>query len=109
MGEIDGALVAGYAYRGASGTGHGVRAKAERFDHTNHIGNFGFSRAGVHNDEHCEKRTRLHRGATPSRSTFNAFPLRVTAGKKSLEDGLVDVRDREKGEERRVAPGEIVA
>jgi prolyl-tRNA synthetase len=29
-------------------------------------------------------------------------PLRVTAGKKSLEDGGVDVRDRATGEERRV-------
>ncbi len=34
-------------------------------------------------------------------------PLRITAGKKSLEDGLVDVKDRETGEERRVAPGEL--
>ncbi len=34
-------------------------------------------------------------------------PLRITAGKKSLEDGLVDVRDRETGEERRVAPDEV--
>ena len=30
-------------------------------------------------------------------------PIRVTAGKKSLEDGAVDVRDRSTGEERRVA------
>jgi prolyl-tRNA synthetase len=30
-------------------------------------------------------------------------PLRVTAGKKSLEDGCVDVRDRATGEERRLA------
>jgi len=29
-------------------------------------------------------------------------PVRVTAGKKSLEDGAVDVRDRASGEERRV-------
>ncbi len=29
-------------------------------------------------------------------------PIRVTAGKKSLEDGAVDVRDRATGEERRV-------
>ena len=29
-------------------------------------------------------------------------PLRVTAGKKSLEDGKVDVRDRTTGEERRL-------
>jgi prolyl-tRNA synthetase len=30
------------------------------------------------------------------------IPVRVTAGKKSLEDGMVDVRDRATGEERRV-------
>jgi prolyl-tRNA synthetase len=31
------------------------------------------------------------------------IPVRVTVGKKSLEDGAVDVRDRSTGEERRVA------
>jgi prolyl-tRNA synthetase len=36
------------------------------------------------------------------------IPLRVTAGKKSLEDGRVDVRDRASGEERRVTPEELV-
>jgi prolyl-tRNA synthetase len=35
------------------------------------------------------------------------IPLRVTAGKKSLEDGLVDVRERDAGEERRVAPEDL--
>ena len=30
------------------------------------------------------------------------IPIRVTAGKKSLDDGAVDVRDRRTGEERRV-------
>jgi prolyl-tRNA synthetase len=30
------------------------------------------------------------------------IPVRVTAGRKSLEDGAVDVRDRKTGEERRV-------
>jgi prolyl-tRNA synthetase len=35
------------------------------------------------------------------------IPLRITAGKKSLEDGAVDVRDRLTGEERRVSVGEI--
>ena len=30
------------------------------------------------------------------------IPIRITAGKKSLEDGAVDVRDRTTGEERRV-------
>ncbi len=31
------------------------------------------------------------------------IPLRITAGKKSLEDGMVDLKDRETGEERRVS------
>jgi prolyl-tRNA synthetase len=35
-------------------------------------------------------------------------PLRITAGKKSVEDGRVDVKDRETSEERRVAPEELV-
>jgi prolyl-tRNA synthetase len=35
------------------------------------------------------------------------IPLRVTAGKKSLEDGMVDVKDRETGEERRVSIEEL--
>jgi len=35
------------------------------------------------------------------------IPLRITAGKKSLEDGMVDVRDRETGQERRVAVEEL--
>jgi prolyl-tRNA synthetase len=35
------------------------------------------------------------------------LPLRVTAGKKTLEDGAVDVRDRASGEERRVAIAEL--
>ena len=35
------------------------------------------------------------------------IPVRVTAGKKSLEDGSVDVRDRATGEERRVAVEEL--
>jgi prolyl-tRNA synthetase len=34
-------------------------------------------------------------------------PTRVTVGKKTLEDGAVDVRDRATGEERRVAAAEI--
>jgi prolyl-tRNA synthetase len=34
-------------------------------------------------------------------------PRRVTAGKKSLEDGAVDVRDRKTGEEARVAVEEL--
>jgi prolyl-tRNA synthetase len=34
-------------------------------------------------------------------------PLRITVGRKTLEDGAVDVRDRSTGEERRVAAAEI--
>ena len=34
-------------------------------------------------------------------------PIRVTVGKKTLDDGAVDVRDRESGEERRVPIGEL--
>ena len=35
------------------------------------------------------------------------IPIRVTAGKKSLEDGAVDVRDRSTGEERRVSLADL--
>jgi prolyl-tRNA synthetase len=35
------------------------------------------------------------------------IPIRVTVGKKSLEDGAVDVRDRASGEERRVSVAEL--
>jgi prolyl-tRNA synthetase len=34
-------------------------------------------------------------------------PIRITAGKKSLEDGKVDVRDRASGEETRLAVSEL--
>jgi prolyl-tRNA synthetase len=34
-------------------------------------------------------------------------PTRVTAGKKSLEDGMVDVRDRASGEERRLSVADL--
>jgi prolyl-tRNA synthetase len=34
-------------------------------------------------------------------------PIRVTVGKKTLDDGAVDVRDRASGEERRVPIGEL--
>jgi len=34
-------------------------------------------------------------------------PIRVTVGKKTLDDGAVDVRDRASGEERRVSIGEL--
>jgi len=36
-------------------------------------------------------------------------PTRVTVGKKTLDDGAVDVRDRESGEERRVPMAELGA
>jgi prolyl-tRNA synthetase len=35
------------------------------------------------------------------------IPLRVTVGKKTVEDGAVDVRERESGEERRVPLDEL--
>jgi prolyl-tRNA synthetase len=35
------------------------------------------------------------------------IPVRVTAGRKSLEDGAVDVRDRRTGEERRLGVAEL--
>ncbi|HEU0316422.1 MAG TPA: His/Gly/Thr/Pro-type tRNA ligase C-terminal domain-containing protein, partial [Solirubrobacteraceae bacterium] len=35
------------------------------------------------------------------------IPVRVTAGRKSLEDGAVDVRQRATGEERRVPVAEL--
>jgi len=34
-------------------------------------------------------------------------PVRVTVGKKTLDDGAVDVRDRATGEERRVPAEEV--
>jgi prolyl-tRNA synthetase len=34
-------------------------------------------------------------------------PIRITVGKKTLEDGMVDVRDRATGEERRVPAQEV--
>jgi prolyl-tRNA synthetase len=35
------------------------------------------------------------------------LPLRITVGKKTLEDGMVDVRERATGDERRVSIGEL--
>ena len=35
------------------------------------------------------------------------IPVRVTVGRKTLEDGAVDVRDRATGEERRVAVADL--
>jgi prolyl-tRNA synthetase len=34
-------------------------------------------------------------------------PIRITAGKKSLEDGKVDVKDRATGEEQRLAVADL--
>jgi prolyl-tRNA synthetase len=34
-------------------------------------------------------------------------PVRITVGKKTLEDGMVDIRDRATGEERRVPAQEV--
>ena len=36
-------------------------------------------------------------------------PVRITVGRKTLDDGAVDVRDRAKGEERRVPMAELGA
>jgi len=36
-------------------------------------------------------------------------PVRITVGKKTLEDGMVDVRDRATGAERRVPAQEVIA
>jgi prolyl-tRNA synthetase len=35
-------------------------------------------------------------------------PARVTVGKKTFEDGMVDVRDRATGDERRVRAQEVI-
>jgi prolyl-tRNA synthetase len=35
------------------------------------------------------------------------IPVRVTVGKKTIEDGAVDVRDRATGEEQRVPAKEV--
>ena len=35
------------------------------------------------------------------------IPVRITVGKKTLDDGAVDVRDRATGEDRRVAIAEL--
>jgi prolyl-tRNA synthetase len=46
-------------------------------------------------------------GETFADADLLGIPLRVTVGKKTLEDGAVDVRDRLSGEERRVPLGEL--
>ena len=38
---------------------------------------------------------------------LSGIPIRVTVGKKTLEDGMVDVRDRATGEEHRVPVQEV--
>jgi prolyl-tRNA synthetase len=35
------------------------------------------------------------------------IPIRITAGKRSLDDGAVDVRNRASGEERRVSLADL--
>jgi prolyl-tRNA synthetase len=45
----------------------------------------------------------LRPGAKFADADLIGIPVRITAGKKSLEDGAVDVRDRRTGEERRVS------
>jgi prolyl-tRNA synthetase len=35
------------------------------------------------------------------------IPTRITVGRKTLADGAVDVRDRARGDERRVAIGDL--
>jgi prolyl-tRNA synthetase len=51
------------------------------------------------------------RGARPGEKFADAdligVPVRITAGKRSLEDGAVDVRDRATGEETRVKVDEL--
>ena len=51
------------------------------------------------------------RGLRPGEKFADAdligIPVRVTAGKKRLEDGRVDVRDRQTGEERRLAVADL--
>ena len=36
-------------------------------------------------------------------------PVRITVGKKTLEDGAVDVKSRDTGEESRIAAGEVAS
>jgi prolyl-tRNA synthetase len=46
-------------------------------------------------------------GAKFADADLIGIPVRITAGKKSLEDGAVDVRDRATGAERRVSVGRL--
>jgi prolyl-tRNA synthetase len=59
-----------------------------------------FSRAGK--EVLLDDRTDARAGEKFADADLIGIPLRVTAGKKSLEDDAVDVRDRATGEERRV-------
>jgi len=52
--EIHSALVAGDADRGASGTGDGMRFKAEGFDFFADGADFGFRGVGLHDNEHVK-------------------------------------------------------
>ena len=60
-----------------------------------------------------EPRAGPGRMASPEHSADYAdligAPLRVVVGKRTLEDGAVDVRDRATGQERRVAAADIAA
>ena len=58
----------------------------------------------------CSTTTARSARARSSRTpTCSAARLRITVGKKTLEDGAVDVRDRATGEERRVPMAELGA
>ena len=46
-------------------------------------------------------------GACVADADLIGCPIRVTVGKKSLEDGMVDVKDRASGEETRLALSEL--
>jgi prolyl-tRNA synthetase len=47
------------------------------------------------------------RSIAPYHADLIGIPVRVTVGKKTLEDGAVDVRDRATGEEQRVPAEEV--
>ena len=52
-------------------------------------------------------RTPLARRTSRADADLIGIPTRVTAGRKSLDDGAVDVRDRATGNERRVPVEEL--
>jgi prolyl-tRNA synthetase len=49
----------------------------------------------------------LRAGAKFADADLIGLPIRVTVGRKTLEDGMVDVRDRATGEDRRVRPAAL--